>query len=62
MKRVEKDELFTQADIVTIHVGLNESSRGLVGAAQLARMKPTSYIVNTSRAPIVDEAALLAAL
>src|SRR5207302_7998408 len=61
-KRVEKDELFQRADIVTIHVNLNESSRGLVGAAELARMKPTAYLVNTSRGPIVDETALLAAL
>jgi len=62
IKSVTKDELFAQSDIVTIHVGLSDSSRGLVGAAELARMKPTSYLVNTSRAPIVDEAALLAAL
>lgn len=62
VKRVDKDELFQRADIVTIHVNLNESSRGLVGAAELARMKPTAYIVNTSRGPIIDEAALLAAL
>jgi phosphoglycerate dehydrogenase-like enzyme len=62
VKRVEKDELFQRADIVTIHVGLNDQSRGLVGAAELARMKPTAYIVNTSRGPIIEEAALLAAL
>lgn len=62
VERVEKDALFQRADIVTIHVNLNESSRGLVGAAELARMKPTAYLVNTSRGPIVEEAALLAAL
>ncbi len=62
IKRVTKDELFQRADIVTIHVSLNESSRGLVGVAELARMKPSSYIVNTSRGPIIDEAALLATL
>jgi phosphoglycerate dehydrogenase-like enzyme len=62
IKRVAKDELFQRADIVTIHVPLNDSSRGLVGAAELARMKPTAYLVNTSRGPIVEEAALLAAL
>jgi phosphoglycerate dehydrogenase-like enzyme len=62
IKSVTKDELFAQSDIVTIHVSLSDSSRGLVGPAELARMKPTSYLVNTSRAPIVDEPALLAAL
>jgi phosphoglycerate dehydrogenase-like enzyme len=54
-----KEELFSTADIVTIHVVLGPRSRGLVGAAELARMKPTSYIVNTARGPIIDEAALL---
>jgi phosphoglycerate dehydrogenase-like enzyme len=62
IKRVEKDALFAQADIVTLHVNLNDSSRGLVGAAELGRMKPTAYLVNTSRGPVVEEAALLAAL
>jgi phosphoglycerate dehydrogenase-like enzyme len=62
IKSVSKDELLAQSDIVTIHVGLSDSSRGLLGAPDLARMKPTAYLVNTSRAPIVDEAALLAAL
>jgi phosphoglycerate dehydrogenase-like enzyme len=54
-----KEELFATADIVTIHVVLSERSRGLVGAADLARMKPTAYLVNTARGPIVDENALL---
>ena len=54
-----KEELFATADIVTIHVVLSPRSRGLVGAADLARMKPTAYLVNTSRGPIVDEDALL---
>src|SRR5258707_9506763 len=57
-----KEELFSTADIITIHVVLSERSRGLVGAAELARMKPTSYLVNTARGPIVDEAALLQTL
>jgi phosphoglycerate dehydrogenase-like enzyme len=57
-----KEELFATADIVTIHVVLSQRSRGLVGAAELARMKPTSYLVNTARGPIVDEKALADAL
>jgi phosphoglycerate dehydrogenase-like enzyme len=57
-----KEELFATADIVTIHVVLSDRSRGLVGAADLARMKPTSYLVNTARGPIVDEMALLETL
>src|SRR6202049_4471263 len=57
-----KEELFSTADIVTIHVVLSQRSRGLVGAANLARMKPTSYLANTARGPIVDEAALLETL
>ncbi len=57
-----KEELFATADIITIHVVLSERSRGLVGAADLARMKPTAYLVNTARGPIVDEAALLETL
>jgi len=60
--RVGKDALFTRADIVTIHMVLSERSRGLVGADELRRMKKSAYLVNTSRGPIVDEAALLAAL
>jgi D-3-phosphoglycerate dehydrogenase len=54
-----KDELFAKADIVTIHLVLSSRSRGLIAATDLARMKPTSYLVNTARGPIVDEAALL---
>jgi len=61
-RRVGKEELFAASDVVTIHVVLSPRSRGLVGAADLARMKPTAYLVNTSRGPIVDEAALLACL
>ena len=57
-----KEDLFATADIVTVHVVLSQRSRGLVGAADLARMKPTSYLVNTARGPIVDEAALLQTL
>jgi len=57
-----KEELFATADIITVHVVLSQRSRGLVGAADLARMKPTAYLVNTARGPIVDETALLETL
>jgi len=59
---VAKDELFARSDIVTVHVQLSERTRGLVGARELALMKPTAYLVNTARGPIVDEAALVHAL
>jgi len=57
-----KEELFATADVITIHVVLGPRSRGLVGSADLARMKPTAYLVNTARGPIVDETALLESL
>ena len=57
-----KDELFATADIVTVHVILSKRTRGLITRDDLKRMKPTSYLVNTARGPIVDEAALLDAL
>jgi phosphoglycerate dehydrogenase-like enzyme len=57
-----REELFSTADVITIHMVLSQRSHGLVGAADLARMKPTSYLVNTARGPIVDEAALLATM
>jgi phosphoglycerate dehydrogenase-like enzyme len=59
---VTKDELFRWADVVTIHLILSERTRGLVGAAELALMKPTARLVNTSRGPIVDEQALIETL
>jgi phosphoglycerate dehydrogenase-like enzyme len=59
---VSKEELFRQADFVTIHVVLSPRSRGLVGAKELGLMKPSAFIINTSRGPIIEEAALLAAL
>jgi phosphoglycerate dehydrogenase-like enzyme len=59
---VTKEELLRQADIVSIHLVLSARSRGLIGAAELALMKPTARLVNTSRGPIVDEAALIDAL
>ena len=61
-KRVERDELLARSDVVTIHLVLSERTRGLIGERELATMKPTAFLVNTSRGPIVDEAALAAAL
>jgi len=59
---VDKETLFAAADIVSIHLVLGERTRGFVKAADLARMKPSAFLVNTSRGPIVDEQALIAAL
>ncbi|MBI3709636.1 MAG: D-2-hydroxyacid dehydrogenase family protein [Proteobacteria bacterium] len=59
---VSKNELMAVADFVTIHVVLSDRTRGLIGAADLARMKPTAYLVNTSRGPIVDQSALVDAM
>ena len=59
---VPKEQLLRQADVVTIHMPLSERSRGLLGADDLALMKPTAYLVNTSRGPIVDEDALIDAI
>jgi phosphoglycerate dehydrogenase-like enzyme len=58
-KLVPKDELFREADILTIHLILSARTRGLVGAAELALMKPTARLINTSRGPIVDELSLI---
>lgn len=59
---VPLDELFATADVVSLHAPLNSESHHLVDAAALARMKPTAVLVNTARGPLVDEAALVAAL
>jgi phosphoglycerate dehydrogenase-like enzyme len=62
VERVEKNALMAQSDYISIHLILSDRSRGLVGADDLARMKPSAYLVNTSRGPIVDELALVDAL
>jgi phosphoglycerate dehydrogenase-like enzyme len=59
---VSKEDLFAKADIVTLHVVLSDRSRGIVGAKELGLMKKTAYLVNTSRGPLIDEKALVAAL
>ena len=61
-KYVSKDELLATSDFVSIHLALSARTRGLIGAADLAKMKKTAILVNTSRGPIVDEDALIAAL
>lgn len=62
VERVEKAALFREADVLSVHLVLSERSRGLVGEADLALMKPGALLVNTSRGPIVERTALLAAL
>ncbi len=59
---VDKDELLARADVVSLHVVLSGRTRGILGAAELGRMKPGAVLVNTSRGPLVDEAALVEAL
>ena len=59
---VDKETLFRQADIVTVHLIQSRRTIGLIGAAELALMKPTARLINTSRAPIIDQAALTEAL
>lgn len=56
------DDLLRRADVVSLHCFLNDETRGMINAARLALMKPTAVIVNTARGPIIDEAALIAAL
>ena len=60
--RVDKAALFARSDVVSVHMVLSERSRGIVGAAEIAAMKPGAILVNTSRAPLVDNVALLAAV
>jgi glyoxylate reductase len=59
---MERDTVLRQADFVSLHVPLFESTRGLIGPRELALMKPTAFLINTSRGPVVQEAALIAAL
>jgi phosphoglycerate dehydrogenase-like enzyme len=61
-ERVEKHALLAAADIVSLHLAMSDRSRGTLGADDLARMRPGAILVNTARAPLVDEAALLAAV
>ncbi|WP_109126075.1 D-2-hydroxyacid dehydrogenase family protein [Dyella sp. C11] len=62
VQRVEKNELFKSSDFLSIHLRLSDRTRSMVGAPELAQMKPTSRLINTSRGPIVDTAALIHAI
>jgi D-3-phosphoglycerate dehydrogenase / 2-oxoglutarate reductase len=59
VQRVDLPTLLAESDVVTLHVYLNRETRHMIGAAELARMKPTAILVNASRGPVVDEAALI---
>ena len=61
-KLVAKDELLARADVASIHLVLSDRTRGLIGARELSLMKRAAYLINTSRGPIVDESALVAAV
>ncbi|TGT78960.1 NAD(P)-dependent oxidoreductase, partial [Mesorhizobium sp. M8A.F.Ca.ET.161.01.1.1] len=62
VRRVEKETLLRESDCVTLHLVLSERTKGVIGQEELALMKPTAWLVNTSRGPLVDEGALIAAL
>ena len=59
---VRRDDLFRRADFLSVHLQLSQRTRGLIGAQDFGLMKPSAYLINTSRGPIVEEAALIAAL
>jgi phosphoglycerate dehydrogenase-like enzyme len=61
-RRFERDDLFQQSDFVSVHLVLSERTHHLVGAPELALMKPSAFLINTSRGPIVDDVALIGAL
>ena len=61
-KLVSKEELFAQADVVSVHLVLSDRTRGLIGERELSLMKSAAFLINTSRGPIVDEGALVTAL
>jgi phosphoglycerate dehydrogenase-like enzyme len=62
VERVDKDRLLGESDFITLHVVLSDRTRGLIGAADMAKMKPTAYLINTSRGPVIDEEALVDAV
>ena len=62
VKKVNKEELFANSDVITIHYGMSDRSRGMIGETEFLQMKENAYIVNTSRSPIIDQEALYKAL
>ena len=62
MRYVTKEQLFKQSDVIIVSYILSDRSRGIVGAEDIARMKPTAYLINPSRGPLIDEPALIEAL
>ena len=62
VRRVSKEALFAESDVLSLHLVANAATRGIVGAAEIAAMKRTAYLINTSRGPLIDEKALIAAL
>jgi phosphoglycerate dehydrogenase-like enzyme len=62
VRAVAKDELFATSDVITLHLRLSDRTRGIVGADELAAMRHTAYLINTSRGPLIDEDALIEAL
>ena len=62
VRSVPKDELFATSDVITLHLRLSDRTRGIVGTDELAAMRPTAYLINTSRGPLIDEDALIEAL
>ncbi len=62
LKLVSKEKLFRDSDFITVHMVLSERSRGIIGAEELALMKPSAYLINTSRGPLIDEKALIETL
>ena len=62
VRRVSKQALFAESDVVSLHLVSNATTRGIVGAAEIAAMKPAAYLVNTSRGALIDEQALISAL
>src|SRR5512138_1536527 len=59
---VPLEQVFSESDLVTVHLRVSDKTRGIIGARELSLLKPTAYLVNTARGPLIDEAALLATL